>query len=535
MGRYLNPGSKKFEMARASNIYVDKSGIIACLNNVIATSNRFVCVSRPRRFGKSMALDMISAYYDRTTDAKKLFDGLAIEQSETFEKHANKYDVIALNMQKFLSNSHSMDELLAKIKRFLLKELTRAYPSEDYLDATNLPLTMSDIYGETDRQFVILIDEWDCIFREYRERKDEQEKYLDFLRDWLKDAEYVALAYMTGILPIKKYGTHSALNMFTEYSMINAGDVAKYTGFTEGEVKSLCEKYHMSFDETKAWYDGYRLEQTMEHPKDGKRTKTVEIYSPRSVVSSMTEGKFGPYWNQTETYEALKVYIDMNFDGLRDAIKTLVAGGRQKINPDKFVNDMTTFKSADDVMTLLVHLGYLGYDTNNSEVFIPNHEIRREYINAMEDSGWDEIIRAVKASDMLLASTWAMDADKVAEGVENAHFETSHIQYNDENALSYTLSLAYYAARQYYTMIREMPAGNGFADIVYVPRQKYADKPAMIAELKWNKDADTAIRQIKEKRYIKALEGYKGEVLLIGIDYDKKTRKHECKIEKLTI
>ena len=327
----------------------------------------------------------------------------------------------------------------------------------------------------------------------------------------------------------------SALNMFAEYSMINAGGIAKYTGFTEGEVKSLCEKYHMSFDETKAWYDGYRLEQTIEQPKDGKRTEIIEIYSPRSVVSSMIEGKFAPYWNQTESFEALRIYIDMNFDGLRDDIIAMMSGESKKIDIRSFTNDMVTFNTADDVMTLLVHLGYLGYDSRSESVFIPNHEIMREYVTATATSRWSEIINSVKKSDELLTATWAMDAARVAEGIENAHFETSHIQYNDENALSYTLSLAYYAARQYYTMIREMPAGNGFADIIYVPRRKYADKPAMIAELKWNKDADTAIRQIKEKKYVKALDGYVGDVLLIGIDYDKKTRKHECKIEKLTI
>lgn len=535
MGVYLNPGADNFIEARKSKIYVDKSGIISYLNSVAGTTQKYVCVSRPRRFGKSMAADMISAYYDRTTEAKELFSGLGIEQDESFEEYANKYDVIALNMQEFLSNSDTMEELLALLKKSVLWDLKDEYPNVRYFDGKNLSRSMRDVFAATRRKFVILIDEWDCIFREYRERKDDQEKYLDFLRDWLKDKSYIALAYMTGILPIKKYGTHSALNMFAEYSMINAGGIAKYTGFTEGEVKSLCEKYHMSFDETKAWYDGYRLEQTIEQPKDGKRTEIIEIYSPRSVVSSMIEGKFAPYWNQTESFEALRIYIDMNFDGLRDDIIAMMSGESKKIDIRSFTNDMVTLNTADDVMTLLVHLGYLGYDSRSESVFIPNHEIMREYVTATATSRWSEIINSVKKSDELLTATWAMDAARVAEGIENAHFETSHIQYNDENALSYTLSLAYYAARQYYTMIREMPAGNGFADIIYVPRRKYADKPAMIAELKWNKDADTAIRQIKEKKYVKALDGYVGDVLLIGIDYDKKTRKHECKIEKLTI
>ena len=284
----------------------------------------------------------------------------------------------------------------------------------------------------------------------------------------------------------------------------------------------------MSFQDARAWYDGYKL-------MDEVHGVCREIYSPRSVVEAMRHHAFDDYWNQTESFEALRIYIDMNFDGLRYAIIAMMSGESKKIDIRSFTNDMVTFNTADDVMTLLVHLGYLGYDSRNESVFIPNHEIMREYVTATATSRWSEIINSVKKSNELLTATWAMDAAKVAEGVESAHFETSHIQYNDENALSYTLSLAYYAARQYYTMIREMPAGNGFADIIYVPRQKYADKPAMIAELKWNKNADTAIRQIKEKKYTKALDGYAGNVLLIGIDYDKKTRKHECKIEKLRI
>ena len=247
----------------------------------------------------------------------------------------------------------------------------------------------------------------------------------------------------------------------------------------------------------------------------------------------MTLHQFDDYWNQTETYDALRVYIDMNFDGLRDAILRLIAGERQVISTGSFQNDMTTFENADDVMTLLIHLGYLGFDFETKEVFIPNREIMQEFVTATTaKNSWNEIMNSVKHSQELLEATWNKNEEAVAAYIENAHLETSHLTYNDENALSYTISLAYYAARQYYTIVRELPTGKGFADLAFIPRKKHADKPAMLVELKWDKSADAAIRQVKKNCYPEGLEEYKKNMLLVGINYDKKTRKHVCKIEK---
>lgn len=520
MGIYLNPGSEKLAISRRSQIYIDKSGIIRKLNTFFDTEDRFVCVSRPRRFGKSMTANMISAYYDRTVDGEKVFSGLDIVRDKSDHAHMNECDVVFLNMQEFLSRTHTMTEFLNRLKKFVLSELKNEYSTIAYLDDQDLAQTMGDIYATTGRKFVVIIDEWDCIFREYREDLEAQKVYLDFLRDWLKDKAYIGLAYMTGILPIKKYGTHSALNMFAEYSMTNAVPLDSYMGFTTDEVKALSEQYQVSFDEVKSWYDGYFLK------------NIGDIYSPRSVVQVMKTGIFDDYWNQTETFDALKVYIDMNYDGLRDAVLALMAGGRIKIDIRTFSNDMTTFSGYQDVLTLLIHLGYLGYDFDEKEVFIPNREVLMEFVSATRASKWDEIMHSVVLSEDLLRAAWKQDADKVAQGVEKAHLETSHLQYNDENALSYTISLTFYAARQYYTVIRELPTGEGFADVAFIPRRKYADKPAMLVELKWKQDADTAIRQVYEKKYPEGLSEYKDNLLLIGINYDKKTRKHTCIIEK---
>lgn len=520
MGSYLNPGNEKFYEACNSKIYVDKTELIRYTNSVLRTSSKYICVSRPRRFGKSIAANMLVAYYSKGCNSKELFYSYKISQADTFEKYCNQYNVIFLNMQEFFSRTHAIDGMLKLLRGRVLREIQRAYPEVDYYDATDLIGSMQDIYDETKQPFIIVIDEWDCIFREFKTDKDVQKVYLDFLRDFLKDKAYIHLVYMTGILPIKKYGTHSALNTFDEYSMLDPGDLAEYVGFTENEVNTLCQKYNMDFDEIRRWYDGYLFD------------NNCHIYNPRSVVRAMLTHRYNNYWNQTETFEALRDYIVMNYDGLRDIVVELLAGNHKKINSGTFSNDMTTFSSADDVLTLLVHLGYLGYDFENKEIFIPNSEVETEFVNAVQNAGWDEVIQATAISESLLEATWNMDEETVAKGIENVHLETSILTYNDENSLSCTISLAYYSARKYYTVVRELPTGKGFADIVYLPRKKYPEKPAMIVELKWNGSAESAISQIKAKKYSHTINEYSGNLLLVGINYDKESKKHTCLIEK---
>ena len=330
-------------------------------------------------------------------------------------------------------------------------------------------------------------------------------------------------------------------------------ELASYVGFTSEEVQALCQRYERNFEECQRWYDGYSFHEVS------------EVYNPHSVVEAISSGRFDTYWNQTETYEALKIYITMNFDGLRDSIIKLLSGERQSINTKTFGNDMISFQSADDVLTLLVHLGYLGYDSSTEEVFIPNQEIVREYYNAITTTDWDVVVRALKQSEQLLQAVLDKDTEAVAKGIEEAHMESSHIQYNDENALSYTLALAFYSARQKYKIFRELPTGkgleshrhfsaangshakasqegkqsearlvdaDGYADLVFLPRPLHADLPALVAELKWDKNAKAAIQQIRDRRYGKALEDYSGRILAVGISYDKETRKHECLIEE---
>lgn len=303
--------------------------------------------------------------------------------------------------------------------------------------------------------------------------------------------------------------------------MVDPAPLEEYAGFTEAEVYGLCENSGLDFEEVRRWYDGYLL------------GKGLHVYSPKSVLDAVTRKRFGNYWTQTETYESLKSYINMNFDGLKDAIIAMLGGERCRITTRRFQNDITNVKSKDDVMTLLVHLGYLAFDFSRSEVFIPNQEVAGEFENAVEDGGWEEIAAALKASDGLLAATIRGDTEAVAKGIEDVHMvNTSVLSYHDENSLSCAITIAYYSVRKDYTLIRELPSGKGYADIVFLPR-KHSDKPAMIVELKWDKTVEGAIGQIWEKRYDGALREYGGEVLLVGINYDKGSKRHECVIERL--
>ena len=522
MGIYLNPGNHAFAEAVCSKIYIDKTGLIACTNELIKTKEKYLCISRPRRFGKSMTLEMLAAYYSCGCDSRELFAGFKIAQHKDFEKHLNQYDVIYLNMQQFLIRAKKQ-EVTQCLEQAVLEELREAYGDCFSEQVTDLATALEKIFVKTEKQFIFLIDEWDCVMRERQESEAMQKQYLDFLRDLLKDQPYVALAYVTGILPVKKYGQHSALNMFWEYSMTDQSMLEEYTGFTDREVKALCEQYGMDFAETSSWYDGYTF------------TEYQHVYNPKSVVEAMRRHRFSNYWTSTETYEALKIYMEMDFDGLRSDIVQMLGGGRVRVNTRSFQNDMRNFHTKDDVLTLLIHLGYLGYDSIEKEAFIPNKEIIEEFENAMSVGGWPNVMNVLKASEKLLQDTLRGDAESVAKELDKAHSEVASIlTYNDENSLGCAVGLAYYSARKDYKFIRELPAGKGFADIVFLPLP-HTNKPAMVVELKYDRSVSAAIQQIKDRQYTQAFEGYTGEILLVGVNYNKNTpdKPHSCVIERV--
>lgn len=528
MGRFLNPDNGAFQTTLKSEIYVDKSELIAYTNKVIGTEQAFICNSRPRRFGKSITANMLSAYYSKGCDSEEIFKSLKISQMSSFKQYLNQYDVIHFDVQWCMMDAGSVDDTVDYINEGILEELTKKYKDIIPASAKTAYGAMSYINAATGNKFIVIIDEWDILIRDEANNQKVQEKYINFLRGMFKGVEpakYIALAYLTGILPIKKLKTQSALNNFEEYTMLDAGPLASYVGFTDDEVRGLSQKYGRDYEEIKNWYDGYIL---------GEQ----HIYNPKAVVSVMLRNNFQSYWSQTGTYESVLPLINKDFDGLKTAILAMLSGDEVRIKTTTFQNDMVTFRNKDDVLTLLVHLGYLAFNQKKQVAYIPNEEIRREFMDAVEDDKWSELIQFERESEQLLDATLNLDSEMVAKHIDRIHMEyTSVIQYNNENSLSSVLAIAYLSAMNYYFKpIRELPTGRGFADFVFVPKPEYrGDYPALVVELKWNKNVHTAIQQIKAKNYPQSLLTYTGNILLVGISYNKESKVHECQIEEYKI
>ena len=521
MGIYINKGNSIFRMSRNSE-YVDKSGLIAAVNRTLFTEQRFSCVTRCRRFGKSMAAGMLAAYYDMSCDSRELFSDLEIAKDPSFEKHLNKYRVIYLDITSFITR-FSDNSIVWHIDEELKRDVCEAYPELTFDESCDLMGCLMRITHTVGDRFFFIIDEWDAICREFAPGTEAMESYLNWLRRLFKDVnaiEVFAGAYMTGILPVKKYKTQSAMNNFIEYSMVTPRNMARFFGFTKDEVRVLSSKFGMDFNELEKWYDGYQI--------GGE----LSMFNPNSVMQALYSNWCESYWGKTGAYDTVSTYICMNFEGLKDDIINMLAGGRCKVNPTGFQNDMSIIRTKDDALTVLIHLGYLAYDRRTSECYVPNYEVAGELTNAVETTDWTPVIRALKQSEELLQATLDGDEEAVAKGVDIAHDEnTSILSYNNENSLACVLSIAYYAARNNYIVHRELASGKGFADIVMIPR-KNVDSPALVVELKYNRDADAAIDQIKRKQYPAKLEQYKGNLLLVGVNYDKETKTHSCRIER---
>ncbi len=521
MGVYLNPGNSGFQEIR-NGMFVDKSGLIELVNEKIDTPDKLICISRPRRFGKSFAAQMLCAYYDKSCDSSSLFDNLEIAGASTFRKYLNQFDVIYLDMTNILGNTTPKD-FLDFIRRNLIEELLQAYP--EVKAGNTLDQTLINAVNYTGNKFVMIIDEWDAPIREAAEIETE---YIRFLRMLFKSSgttsKIFSAVYMTGILPIKKDGSQSAVSNFKEYTMLRPGRFGRYTGFTEEEVRGLCDKYHADVAKMKEWYDGYSF------------PGIASVYNPNSVISAIENEEFDSYWSETSSAKELMDLISLDYKGMAKRVAELIGGIDVQVDPMGFANDMTNFHGRDDVLTLLIHLGYLAYDSESKSVRIPNEEIRREFSRAIRKADHTETLRRVRESDQLILDTIHKNEAAVAAQIEKVHTEeTSPLFYNNEQALRSTIKLAYYTYREHYLQFEELPSGEGYADIVYLPKRD-TEFPALLIELKWNKGADSAIEQIHRKKYPKALEGFGGKLLLVGVSYDKDapagSRKHSCLIEE---
>ena len=525
MGRYVNPGNRNYARVVHSGIYVDKTGMLAHLNQVMDTEQCWICVSRPRRFGKTLAADMAAAYYSRGCNSDELFRGKAIGADASYKQYLNQCNVIKWDMAEAMQNYGDAQEALDGLKEDTVLELDDAFPGvlSERSKARSLPLVLGDLYLAKETTFVFIIDEWDAIYREGNNAA--QDAYTRLLRGLFKGSgakEFIRLAYLTGILPIKRYNSESALNNFMEYTMTGSFALAEYVGFTDSEVRTLCEERDMDYDRMRRMYDGYSFH-TARH-----------IYCPNSVVRAITNRDYRCYWTQTSSYEIVRTYISLDYQGLKGDIAAMLAGGRCGVRINRFDNDMKNVRSRDDVLTALIHLGYLAYDEETQEAYVPNEEVRSALEDVIADVSWEPVIQAIDASDRLLQAMLRRDADAVAAGVEKAHQDNASLwKYNDENTLACVVRLAFYNAINEYEIFSEMPTGLGRADLVFLPVPG-SGKPALVIELKCNKSAESAIDQIKSRRYPEALTRYAGRILLAGISYNKDDpeKKHTCVIEE---
>ena len=520
---FVNVDNRLFQIVRNSE-YVDKSEIITLTNQVIDTEERFICVTRPRRFGKSVTVKMLNAYYSKGCDSKALFSDLKIASSPDFEKHLNQHDVIYLDMTEFADNKDNGNMYLENLDTDVVSELKDTYPEcfdkdKDY----SLPEAIFCLK----KRFIFIIDEWDFVFREYPNNANLHKNFIDLLRALFKGVgeNFVELVYMTGILPIARYNTQSALNNFNEYTILKSSNYSQYYGFTENEVKTLCEKYQLDFETAKFWYNGYKVGE-------------YEIYNPNSIKKLITRREFQSYWSYTSAYGIVTEAINQNFEGLKDDIIRLCSGSTISISRPEIKSFNTAdlkFKNKVAIYIYLVHLGYLGYDDADATIYVPNEETRVELLNSVKENHWPKFETALKLSEQVVAATYNKDSETVAALLSKIHEDkVPALEFNNESALRYVVLMAYLATeRDYLAPLNEFPTGKGFADIVYLPMSANAkDKPALIIELKKDASAKVALEQIKERDYVSRVKEYTDNILLIGINYDSKTKQHSCEIKE---
>ncbi len=521
MAFYLNKDSYKFLEYKNGRIYVDKSMLISHVNSSLNTTDKYMCVTRPRRFGKTLALSMLNAYYSKGCDSKEVFDELEISKDPTYLTHLNKHNVIWVDMASLYAKYG--DNFLNRLTLDIISELDEKWPNtlkERDVCIADAIQRISNVIGE---RFIFLIDEWDVIFRE-KPNSPLCDEYIMLLRSLFKSSDVSScfdLVYMTGILPIKRYSTESALNMFEEYNMLDPQGLAEFFGFTENEVRELCDKYGVSFDTMKVWYDGYHLDED-------------DIYNPRSVVKAVESKKFKDYWTSTSALESITNYMNYDNGELKDKITLMLTGENIPVNVSKFSNDLTKVNSKDAALTILIHLGYLAYDEENETCRIPNYEIRQEFETAIDGLKWHDIYDPISNSKKLYEETIKGNVSFINETLDKNHKELASVfSKNKEDVLGVVVTVSYYYLRDFYYLRKEDTCSTGRADITYTPRD--SEHMPIVIELKADDSSENALKQIKERDYSSLFKGYKGKVVLLGISYDSKSLKHDSKIEYIDL
>ena len=521
MGFYINAGNDNLRFALNSEIFVDKSLVLQKLCSLLNSNQRFVCVSRPRRFGKTTVRDLMVAYFSKGCDSREMFSNLKIAAEPCFEQNLNKFNVLAIDLGAAYNTVENRNDVLKYLRNKFIEDFREEFPDIGFSDEDSVADLITKVYKHTKTQFIIIIDEYDTLIRE-RVSDSLLTEYRSFLNSLFKNNELssaVALAYLTGILPIQRDRVQSKLNNFKESTVLSPFGLEEFFGFTKEETEALCNEYGMSFAECENWYDGYKI-------------GDISIYNPNSVVEAMMRREYANYWKVTGSYEVVSDYIKLDFDGTRSAIIDMLAGNEIKVDVDDFENSLNRIETKDDVLTYLIHLGYINYNKSTKLCRIPNKEIRQEWEKAIKrTTNFSKVVKMISDSEKLLELTHDGDAERVAAALDNAHLTVADpLDYNDESSLKTAIILAYYTATSKYTVVKELPTGRGFADIGFIPVDR--KDPAMVVELKYDKNAESAIKQIKNRNYPKVFENYLENLLLVGVNYDKTTKVHECVIEK---
>ena len=551
MGNILNPGNDnsfiRLVKFKDSEIFVDKTDFIKEMSAKINAQNRFFAVTRPRRFGKTVTAHMLSAYYSKGYAGQKIFDGLKISENTGFADHLNKYNVIYIDMNsikdKFISYKadkslyiEDIDDLVDFLQYMVIrdlkenKEYAEQISNDPLIGKKSLSSALEVIFKYTGEPFILIMDEWDLICREYQNEPALQEKFIEFLRGLFKSDDGLscfALAYLTGILPIKKYNSQSALNGFDEYNMLAPGEYATYFGFTEDEVADIVKSPNckVTHQELKEWYEGYKI-------------KGVGIYNPNSVCKAVSRNECISYWSGTSSNEEFVRLINTDFEGLKEDIINLIEGEEVTFSCANFQNDMVTIKDKNDVFSLLVCLGYLGCsDTKNKYrkvAYVPNAEIKAVLMDIVREQNWYERMETIKRSENLLKAIKKLDGATVAAIIQEIHNSSvvALLDYNDEESLTYCVMTGLlWATLDDYSYHREDQAGKGRADLVYEPITR--KQPVILIEFKYDDSAEEAIKQIKTKEYFKRYIKQYRNIILVGINYSTETKDHQCMIEKL--
>ena len=516
-----------------SPYFVDKTLLLEELIPLLCQEQRFVCITRPRRFGKTVMANMIGAFFQKGADSCDIFDNLLIAGKEDYKNHLNRHNVIFIDFSEMPENCSSYSQYISRILSGLKQDLSNAFPELDIDKEKSVWDILTAVFEKNGQKFIFIMDEWDAVFHMSFITEDNRKEYLQFLKLLLKSKSYVELAYITGILPIAKYSSGSELNMFQEYDMATKIRYSEYFGFLDSEIDMLYERYtkntvnpRITRQELKEWYDGY-------HTASGER-----LYNPRSVVCALSDGQLASYWTSSGPYDEIFYYIRNDLEHIRDDLALMVCGESVDARIGEFAAFSMDLKTKNQIYSAMVVYGLLTYD--DGRVLIPNRELMLKYDELLqtEDSLGYVYCLAVRSEQMLKA-TLAGDTDTMAEVLEYAHdTEIPVLSYNHETELAAVVNLVYLAARDRYRVEREDKAGKGFVDFIFYPLRR--NDPCMILELKVDHTPEEAIHQIKEKKYISRFSGklgelpqYTGRILAVGIGYKKKTKQHLCAVEEL--